>query len=99
MTVPKGELVSLPTLLELDDVYAHWHRRITIWRWERMVKEAFETLYRDGGRLMTLSLHPWLIGQPHRIKSLQEALAFICGPSGVWKATGQQIADWSLRQC
>lgn len=102
MTVPKGELVSLPTLLELDDVYAHWHRRITIWRWERMVKEAFETLYMDGaasGRLLTLSLHPWLIGQPHRIKSLEEALAFMCGRGGVWKATGQQIADWYLRQC
>ena len=102
MAVPKGELVSIPTLLELDDVYAHWHRRIAIWRWERMVKETFETLYVDGaasGRLLTLSLHPWLIGQPHRIKSLDEALAFICRRTDVWKATGQQIADWHLQQC
>jgi len=101
MNVPKGELVSLPTLIDLDDVYAHWHRRITIWRWERSVKEAFETLYNDGatsGRLLTLSLHPWLIGQPHRIKSLDEALAFICRRTGVWKATGQQIADHYLQQ-
>ena len=102
MTVPDGELVSIPTLLELDDVYAHWHRRVTIWRWQRMVQDAFDTLHADGaksGRLLTLSLHPWLIGQPHRIKSLDDALAHICGHSGVWPATGQQIAEWYLRQC
>jgi allantoinase len=102
MTVPKGELVSLPTLVELDDVYAHWHRRVTIWRWERMVKEAFDTLHADGaknGRLLTLSLHPWLIGQPHRIKSLDDALAYICEHANVWPATGREIADWYLRQC
>jgi allantoinase len=102
MTVPKGELVSIPTLLDLDDVYAHWHRRVTIWRWERMVKEAFETLHRDGatnGRVLTLNLHPWLIGQPHRIKSLDQALEYICGHSGVWKATGRQITDWYLQRC
>ena len=102
LRVQKGELVSIPTLLDLDDVYAHWHRRVTIWRWERMVKEAFETLHRDGaanGRVLTLSLHPWLIGQPHRIKSLDQALEFICRRAGVWKTTGAQIADWYLRQC
>ena len=101
MTVPNGDLVSLPTLVELDDVYAHWHRRVTIWRWQRMVEEAFETLHVDGaksGRLMILSLHPWLIGQPHRIKSLDLALGSICRRGGVWNATGRQIADYCRQQ-
>lgn len=101
MTVPSGDLVSLPTLVELDDVYAHWHRRVTIWRWQRMVAEAFETLHADGarsGRLMVLSLHPWLIGQAHRIRALDEALASICGRERVWKATGRQIADHCRQQ-
>lgn len=102
MTVPKGELVSIPTLVELDDVYAHWHRRVTLPRWQRMVEDAFDTLHADGarsGRLLTLSLHPWLIGQPQRIQCLDDALAYICGHQGVWKATGAQVADWTLRQC
>ncbi len=101
MTVPNGELVALPTLLELDDVYAHWHRRVPIWRWERMVTDAFDTLHADGatnGRLLTLSLHPWLIGQPHRIKSLDNVLAYICARTQVWRATGNEIAEWYLRQ-
>ena len=102
MTVPKGELVSIPTLVELDDVYAHWHRRVTMPRWQRMVEDAFDTLYTDGlksGRLMTLSLHPWLIGQPQRIRCLDDALAYVCRHAGVWRATAGQVADWTLRQC
>lgn len=66
-----------------------------------MVKEAFETLYHDGaanGRVLTLSLHPWLIGQPRRIRSLDLA-GFNCRREGVWKTTGGKIADWYLRQC
>lgn len=102
MTVPKGELVSIPTLVELDDVYAHWHRRVTIWRWQRMVTDAFDTLLADGavnGRVLTLSLHPWLIGQPHRIKSLDDALGHILKHPGVWPARGREIAEWYLTQC
>src|SRR5262249_53470199 len=48
MHVPKGDLVSVPILLELDDVFVHWQRRVAIWRWSRMVREAFDTLYADG---------------------------------------------------
>lgn len=101
MSVGNGELLSIPTLLELDDVYAHWHRHVSIWRWQRMVEEAFDTLHADGatsGRLLTLSIHPWLIGQPHRIKALDDALGHICGRDGVWKATGGQIADFVRQQ-
>jgi hypothetical protein len=101
MTVPWGSLISLPTLLELDDVYAHWHRRVPIWKWERMVTEAFETLYEEGsrtGRLMVLSLHPWCIGQPHRIKSLEGALKAISRRGGVWLATARQVHDWYVEQ-
>jgi allantoinase len=97
MTVPNGKLVSLPVLVELDDAYAHWHRRVTIWRWQRMVEDAFDQLYDDGatsGRVLVLSLHPWLIGQPHRIKSLDDALAHISAQPGVWMANARQIADY-----
>jgi allantoinase len=102
MTVPKGELISIPTLLELDDAYAHWHRRVPLPRWQRMVEEAFDTLHADGatsGRVLTLSVHPWLIGQPHRIKALDDALGHICRHPGVWKATGSEIADWCRSRC
>jgi allantoinase len=41
-----------------------------------------------------LHLHPWLIGQPFRIRCLDEALGHILRPQGVWAATGSEIIDW-----
>ena len=40
---------------------------------------------------MAITLHPWMTGQPHRIKALQTALAHIMGHDGVWSATGWEI--------
>ncbi|MBX9761358.1 MAG: polysaccharide deacetylase family protein [Beijerinckiaceae bacterium] len=102
MLAPPGDVIALPTMLELDDVYAHWHRRVTVWRWQRMVEEALVTLSADGGqsgRLLVLSLHPWLIGQAHRIRALDDALAFVTRQPGVWMATGAEIDDWFRRTC
>ena len=36
-------------------------------------------------------VNPWNIGQPHRIKALEDALAHITGHDGVWSATGAEI--------
>ncbi len=101
MKVPNGTLCSLPTLVELDDAFAHWNRHVPIERWQRMLEEAFDVLYDDGaksGRLMALTLSPWLSGQPFRVAYLDKALDYICRRAGVWKATGQEIIDWYLSQ-
>ena len=58
---------------------------------------AVDTIYADGattGRMMVLHLHPWIIGQPWRIRHLDEVLGHICRRQGVWKATGSEIIDW-----
>jgi allantoinase len=101
MRVPRGQMVGLPVMLELDDTFAHWQRRVTMARWRRMVEEAFDTMYEEGarnGRLLTLNLHPWLIGQAYRITYLDEALGHICRQGGVWKCTGEEAVGWYLRQ-
>ena len=48
--------------------------------------------------MMVLHLHPWIIGQPWRIRHLDEVLGHICARQGVWKATGGQIIDWFKAQ-
>jgi allantoinase len=95
-----GTLVSLPAMLDLDDVNALWDRFMPIDAYGRMIKSAFDVLYRDGarnGRLMVITLHPWLIGQPFRVGVLDDALNHIRRRGGVWAATGAEIVDWYSR--
>lgn len=98
MNVPQGELRALPVALPLDDVNALWDRRIEIDRYQRMIEETFDALYRDGDanpRLLALTLHPFLIGQPFRIGFLDAALAHIVKHDRVWRATAADITSAS----
>jgi peptidoglycan/xylan/chitin deacetylase (PgdA/CDA1 family) len=64
---------------------------------QRMLCEHFDQLYEEGaesGRIMSINLHPWLVGHPWRIKALDRALQYITGHAGVWLATGGEVADW-----
>jgi allantoinase len=99
MKVPRGQMVSLPVAVELDDVITHTQRFIPIQRWATMIMDAFDRLYADGaptGRLLVLNVHPTRIGQPFRIKYLEAALSHIMRRQGVWAATGSEIVDWYL---
>ena len=61
LKVPEGKLYALPFELPLDDIYALWDRHIDIDRYGEMIKETFDTLYREGannGRLLVMNLHP-----------------------------------------
>ncbi len=98
MKVPSGQMVSLPVMLELDEVFTHRMRTVPIGRWGQMVIEAAERMHQDGGRLLVLNLHPYIIGQPFRIKHLDNALRSIMALGGVWAATGDEIVSWYLGQ-
>ena len=97
MQAPHGELFALPIMLELDDAHAMWERRVPVDRYGTLLKESFSRLYRDGahnGRLLVLHLHPWLIGQPFRIRYLDDALKFMTRHQGIWATNGADIIDW-----
>ena len=94
MNVPQGEVFSLPAALPLDDIDALWNRRIDPDRYGQMIRETFDRLYVDGvenPRLLVLTLHPFLIGQPFRIGCLDAALEHIAKHENVWPATGGPI--------
>ena len=101
MTPKTRELYSLGVHAYLDDNYIHLHGRRTINEVNLLWREWFDGLYADGattGRLMVLHLHPWIMGQPWRIRHLDEVLGHICAHAGVWKATGAEIIDWFKTQ-
>ncbi len=67
---------------------------------ETMVKRAFDQLYAessDSGRVVALSLHPYIIGVPHRIGALDRSLQYIMNHDGVWATTGRRITEWFVR--
>jgi hypothetical protein len=45
---------------------------------------------------MCISLHPYWIGRPHRVKYLDEALKYIMAHDGVWQTTADDIADYYI---
>ena len=47
---------------------------------------------RAGG--LRIALHLYWIGQPHRVRYLDEA--YILSPQGVWQTTADDIADYFM---
>ena len=101
MTTGDHQFYALPLLYELDDVVAIAQKLLPVFDYGQMLVESFDVLKEDGqstGRLMGLNLHPWLVGQPFRIRSIDQALAHIMGQDSVWPATGSEIIDWFQNQ-
>ena len=46
---------------------------------------------RQCGRILSLSVSPWIIGYPHRIRALERVLTRILNIGSVWHATGMDI--------
>lgn len=96
---PRGKLVSLPAALELDDEYVLRLRSLPAQSWREMVERAGSRLAAEGsasGRLLVLPLHPYLVGQPFRIRYLEAALEHLVSLSGTWFATADEVVDaWS----
>jgi allantoinase len=90
-------LVSVPYSLELNDKPAFERQHRTPAEFRDMICRQFDVLYREGaesGRVMAIAVHPYIIGVPHRIGALDEALAYICKHDHVWLATGSEIAAY-----
>jgi allantoinase len=92
----QGEKVfAMPHAYEIDDLHLFWQYKHRPSEFVDQVLDHFELLHKEagrhGGRIMALSLHPWIIGVPHRIKALEEALDRIVARRDVWSATGAEI--------
>lgn len=92
-TTPR--IVSIPVMAELDDAQMMWAKLIPGWEWPPLVGEAAARLTADAaggaGRCLLLGLHPWLVGQPHRIGHLEQALDAVLATKP-WCATLSEIA-------
>jgi peptidoglycan/xylan/chitin deacetylase (PgdA/CDA1 family) len=98
-----GALHAMPHPIDIDDYTILVQNHHTEDDFRDQLCDQFDVLYREsasqGGRIMAISLHPWVIGQPYRMKALEDALAHIMRHRGVWAATGGEILDaWRAAQ-
>ena len=98
-----GPIHAMPHPIDIDDHTILVQNHHTEDDFRDQLCDQFDLLYKEsataGGRIMAISLHPWVIGQPYRMRALEEALAHIMRHPGVWAATGSEILDaWKASQ-
>jgi len=93
----EGPLVTLPYTVELNDIpmmIVQHHES------DYLLKRAidqFDRLYTEGKdrcKIMSLAIHPYISGQPHRIKYLEAIYDYVRRFDGVLHWNGAQILDW-----
>jgi peptidoglycan/xylan/chitin deacetylase (PgdA/CDA1 family) len=92
-----GSLVGVPYSLELNDsvLWAGWgHASDAQYLRFMETLKTYETEIGDTCRVLTLPLHPHLVGVPHRITWFERILDILTARSDVTFMTGAEIADW-----
>ncbi|MCG6882846.1 MAG: allantoinase PuuE [Silicimonas sp.] len=62
-------------------------------QFESYIRDSFDVLYAEGGRMMSIGLHCRLMGRPGRAAALKRVIEYMQGHSEVWFATREAIAD------
>ena len=92
-----GEVWSMPLSTEISDTFTLVDNLHSEASWADQVCDAADLLHAEaqtqGGRILTLTLTPWLVGQPHRIKHVRRILEHVTSLDGVWSASGSEILD------
>lgn len=90
-----GGILAVPYPQELNDVPAIAVRRAGAREFATMILDQFEEMLAQSARqplVMGVALHPYIAGQPFRLRPLREALAAIRSRPGVWWTTPGAIA-------
>ncbi len=89
-------LISIPNQTEWDDAELFAVRHVDPWRYPEIFRSAFNHLYNEGGQMFGFGVHPWIFGQAFRIKYLEEAISVTEDMPGIWRATSDEIAEWTI---
>jgi allantoinase len=97
MQTASGTLHAMPLSNDIDDHTILIQSRHSDDEYTQQLCDQFDVLHAEaasqGGRILALSLHPWVIGQPYRIGALERALAHVMTHKDVWPATASEILD------
>lgn len=98
-----GPLWAMPLSTELEDRFVLLDNLHSAAAWAEQAIDACNLLLEEsrteGGRILALGIHPWVLGQPHRIRYLEQVLEYVMALPQVWSASAGEIADrFALQQ-
>ncbi|MGB3770749.1 MAG: polysaccharide deacetylase family protein [Rhodococcus sp. (in: high G+C Gram-positive bacteria)] len=92
-----GPLLSVPYPHEINDLPVFVHHHYTAGDFESMIVDSFDELKqqsRRGPRVLSISTHTFLTGQPYRLRRFRYALEHMAANAdGVWFTTAGDIAQ------
>ncbi len=99
----RGKLWAMPLSQELEDYFILGNNLHSEQSWLEQVVDACDFLLEEAqrsgsGRILALNLHPWLMGQPHRIAKLEQALKTITEREGVFSAQPTELLECFVKQ-
>ena len=62
------------------------------------LRDTFDTLYAEGGRMMSIGLHGRIAGRPARAKAVARFLDYVTAASDVWVARRIDIANHWIKE-
>ncbi|HVC55564.1 MAG TPA: polysaccharide deacetylase family protein [Stellaceae bacterium] len=92
-----GPLVTLPYSVELNDIPMMLVQHHESAYFTTRCIDSFERLYREGeerAKIMAIAIHPYISGQPHRIKYLEAVYDHIARYAGIIHWNGREILEW-----
>ena len=92
-----GPIVNIPYTQECNDVAMMLIQHHPAREYRDRALDQFEQIYRDSARsarVMALSVHPYIMGVPHRFRYFRELLQTIAAHRDVAFMTGERILDW-----
>jgi allantoinase len=96
----KGRILSLPYPQELNDSSTIVGRRVSAADFADMIVDQFDEMLEQSVEqplVFGLALHPYVIGQPFRIRHLRRALSHIMRHrERIWMTTGGRIAEHAI---
>jgi peptidoglycan/xylan/chitin deacetylase (PgdA/CDA1 family) len=99
ISTANGPLVTLPYSVELNDIPMMLVQHHESAYFTTRCIDTFDRLYREGqvrAKIMAIAIHPYISGQPHRIKYLEAVYDHIARHAGIIHWNGREILDWYL---
>jgi allantoinase len=100
ISTASGPLITLPYTIECNDITLMAVQHHEAAYWTRKCMDAFERLYQEGAdrpKFLAIAIHPYISGQPFRIKYLESVYEQIAKCPGVLHWNGVQILEWYLQ--